>query len=338
MKKSRLGVVIAAAAAGALLLAGCTTSGTTTKPRSGGTVTEAIVNDLTSLNSNTPQGNLDTNGQYAYLTNATFQYPDNNFNVVANTDIGTYEKTSDSPLTVKYTLKSGAKWSDGQPITADDMVLAWAIASGHYDDATFDADGNVTKGTQYFAIAGSTAGINSTAFPTVGDNNTSITLVYSQPYVDWNLFSPIAQPAHIVAKKAGLSSAADLTKLLQGLPAGNPSSPVAPNATLEAAAKFINTGYDITSFPTDSDLLVSSGPWVLSAWTPGQSLEFSLNPYYDGNLKPQIDKLVMRVIPDAAAQVTALQNGEVDIVYPQASADTKKSLEAVTGATVLTGD
>ncbi|MFC7925397.1 ABC transporter family substrate-binding protein [Microbacterium laevaniformans] len=341
MKKSRWGALAAVTAAGALALTGCTASGggnATNAAPTGGTVTMAIVNDLTSLNSNTPQGNLDTNGQYVYLTTGGFFYPDNSFNLVKDESFGTYEKTSDDPLTVKYTLKKDLKWSDGEPITADDMVLAWAIASGHYDDATTDADGNVTGGTQYFQIAGSTAGINSTDFPEVGDDNTSITLKYSEPYVDWEIFNPIAQPAHVVAKKAGLSSAADLTKLLQGLPKGDPKAPVAANDTLKKAADFVNTGYDITSFPTDKDLLVTSGPWMLSAWTPGQSLTFEHNPNYKGNLAPKIDKLVMRVIGDAAAQVTALQNGEVDLVYPQASADTKKSLEAVSGAQVMTGD
>ncbi len=100
----------------------------------------------------------------------------------------------------------------------------------------------------------------------------------------------------------------------------------------------MNSGYDITSFPTDPDLLVAAGPWQLSAWTPGQSLEFSKNPQYTGSLTPKIDKIVMRVVPDAAAQVTALQNGEVDIAYPQASADTKKSLEGISNAQVLTGN
>ncbi len=303
----------------------------------------AIVNDLTSLNSNTPQGNLDTNGQYQYLTADGFLYPDNSFNVVKNTSFGTFEKTSDDPLTVKYTLNKDLKWSDGEPITADDLVLSWAIGSGYYDSATTDADGNVTSGTQYFQLAGSTAGLDSTGFPQVGDDNHSITLTYAKPYVDWDILFGIGQsglttPAHVVAKKAGLSSAADLTSHLEKLPRGDKAAPAATDETLKKAADFVNTGYDITSFPTDKDLLVSSGPWVLSAWTPGQSLTFEHNPNYKGDLAPKIDKLVMRVIGDAAAQVTALQNGEVDLVYPQASADTKKSLEAVSGAQVLTGD
>jgi peptide/nickel transport system substrate-binding protein len=346
LKKSRLGAVIAVATAGALALAGCTSTGgsgasASAKP-TGGTVSVAIVNDLTSLNNNTPQGNLDTNGIYAYLAGAQFSYPDQNFNLKSDTDIGTFTKVSNDPLTVKYTLNKDLKWSDGQPMTADDLVLNWAINSGYYDDATLDADGNVTKGTQYFAIAGSTAGLDQTSFPTVGDNNRSITLTFAKPYVDWNLLfsgtSAIAQPAHIVAKEAGLSSAAALTSLLKGLPHGNPAAPAAPNTQLLAAAKFVNTGYDITSFPSNKDLTVSGGPWMISNWTPGQSVEFVHNPEYKGALAPKIDKLVLRVIPDSAAQVTALQNGEVDIAYPQASADTKKSFESISGAKVLTGN
>ena len=60
------------------------------------------------------------------------------------------------------------------------------------------------------------------------------------------------------------------------------------------------------------------------------------NKYYAGGLKPNVDKIVFRIIPDANAQVTALQNGEVDIINPQASADTITALKQ-TSAKVLTG-
>jgi peptide/nickel transport system substrate-binding protein len=332
---------IAVAGVTALALSACTTSGSTSTSSAakGGTVTVAVVNDFTSFNSQTPQGNLDTNGQVGYLNGSYgtgFQYIDNNYKIVHDDKFGTFEKTSDDPLTVKYTLNKDDKWSDGQPVTADDMILAWAIASGHYDSAKYDDEGNVSSGTQYFQIAGSTAGVDATAFPTVSDDNRTITLKYSTPYVDWELVNPIAQPAHIVAKKAGLSSAADLTKLLKGLPKGDPDNPAAPDATLKKAADFVNTGYDVTAFPTDKDLLVSSGPFVVSSWTPGQSLTMTKNKYYAGGLKPSVDKIVFRIIPDANAQVTALQNGEVDIINPQASADTITALKQ-TSAKILTG-
>lgn len=327
----------------ALALAGCTT--TPEKPSAtatgGGTVTVAVVNDLTSLNSQTPQGNLDTNGQVGYLNGSYgtgFQYIDDSYAIVHDEKFGHFEKVSDEPLTVKYTLNPDLKWSDGEPINADDMILAWAISSGHYDDATIDPDtGEATSGNQYFSIAASTAGLDTTAYPEVGDDNKSITLVYSKPYVDWELINPIAQPAHIVAKKAGLSSAADLTKLIASLPAGDPAAPVAPNADFKKAADFVNTGYDMTAFPNDPDLLVSSGPFVVSAWTPGQSLTMVRNEHYTAGLMPKVDKVVFRFIGDASAQVTALQNGEVDIINPQADANTIAALTAAK-AKILTGD
>jgi peptide/nickel transport system substrate-binding protein len=327
----------------AVALTACTTSGSSNTPTAaqGGTVTVAVVNDFTSFNSQTPQGNLDTNGQVGYLDGSYgtgFQYIDNNFKIVHDDKFGKFEKVKDDPLTVKYTLNKDDKWSDGQPVTADDMVLGWAIQSGYYDSATIDQNsGKVTKGTQYFQYAGSTVGLDQTAFPTIGDNNTSITLTYAKPYVDWELVDPMAQPAHIVAKKAGLSSAADLTSLLKGLPHGDKANPAAPDPTLKKAADFVNTGYDVTAFPTDKDLTVSSGPFVVSSWTPGQSLTMTQNKYYAGGLKPNVDKIVFRFIGDASAQVTALQNGEVDIINPQASADTLTALKNTT-ATVLAGD
>jgi peptide/nickel transport system substrate-binding protein len=334
---------VAVAGVAALALSACTTSGSTSTSTAaqGGTVTVAVVNDLTSLNSQTPQGNLDTNGQVGYLDGSYgsgFQYIDDKFKIVHDDKFGTFEKTSDSPLTVKYTLNKADKWSDGQPITADDMVLGWAMQSGYYDSSTLDQNtGKVLKGTQYFTPAAGTAGIDQTAYPEVSSDNLTITLKYAKPFVDWELFNPIAQPSHIVAKKAGLSSAADLTKLLKGLPKGDKANPQPIDATLKKAADFVNTGYDITAYPTDKDLVVSSGAFYVSGWTPGQSITMSKNKYYAGGMKPNVDKIVFRIIPDANAQVTALQNGEVDIINPQASADTLTALKA-TSAKVLTGD
>ena len=184
---------VAVAGIAALALSACTTSGSTgtSSAAKGGTVTVAVVNDFTSFNSQTPQGNLDTNGQVGYLDGSYgsgFQYIDNNYKIVHDKSFGTFEKTSDDPLTVKYTLPSNAKWSDGEPVTADDMVLGWAMQSGYYDSATLDPNsGDVTSGTQYFTPAAGTAGIDQTSYPTVSNDNRTITLKYAKPFVDWEL-------------------------------------------------------------------------------------------------------------------------------------------------------
>lgn len=336
----------AGVAVAALALAGCTTTATPEgdASASGGTITIATTNAFTSFNGDTPEANLDTNGMVGYLTGVSgglglggFQRLDKDFSILDNTDFGTYETVSEDPLTVKYTINEGLTWSDGEPINADDMLVNWAINSGYYDDAKLDpATSEVTNGgTQYFSLAGSTAGLDTTAFPEISDDNMSMTLVYSQPFVDYELVNPIGKPAHVLAEKAGVSEE-EFIKVLQDTPKGDPEAPVAPNATLKAAADFWNTGYDVTAMPTDQSLLVASGPFIVTDFTPEQSITLGKNPNYKGEMSPAYDQLIIRFIGDSNAQVTALQNGEVQAIQPQASADTLTALENA-NATVHSG-
>lgn len=333
-RMKRVATVALAAGATALVLAGCTTTGDSPdEGTSGGTITVATTNAFTSFNGDTPDANLDTNGMVGYLTGVSgglglggFLRLDSDFSILTDDSFGTYEKTSDDPLTVKYTLKDGLKWSDGEPITADDMLFSWAQSSGYYDDATVDPDtGDVTSGTQYFSLAGSTAGLDTTDFPEISDDNLSLTIKYSVPFVDWQLVNMIGKPAHVMADKAGVSLE-DFIKTLKDMPKGDPSAPVEANPVLKAAADFWNTGYDVTSMPTDKSLLVSSGPFIVTDFTPESDITLEKNPEYTGALSPAYDQLIIRFIGDANAQVTALQNGEVNAIQPQASADTLTAL------------
>jgi peptide/nickel transport system substrate-binding protein len=57
---------------------------------------------------------------------------------------------------------------------------------------------------------------------------------------------------------------------------------------------------------------ISSGPFVLTAWNHGSSLEFAANPrYWRG--RPGLDRITYRVIPNADTLFNALQTHEVDI-------------------------
>jgi peptide/nickel transport system substrate-binding protein len=340
------------AGASALILAGCTTAGGGTgegnggegEGGGGGTITVATTNALTSFNGDTPQSNLDTNGMVGYLTGVSgglglgsFMTLDPQFNIVKEESFGTYEKISDDPLTVRYTLNEGLKWSDGEPITADDMLFAWAQGSGYYDDATLDPEtGEVTSGNQYFQLAGSTTGLDTTAFPEISEDNLSMTITYGEPYVDWELVNMIGKPAHVVAEKAGVSLE-EFVQLLKDTPQGDPENPAEENEVLRAAADFWNTGYDVTSMPEDESLLVSSGPFIVTDFTPEADVTLERNPEYTGDHAPDYDQLIIRFIGDANAQVTALQNGEVNAIYPQPSADTMTALESA-NATTHEGD
>ena len=51
--------------------------------------------------------------------------------VVPDEEFGTYEKTSDDPLTVEYKINPDAAWSDGEPIDCDDVDADLGRQLGH---------------------------------------------------------------------------------------------------------------------------------------------------------------------------------------------------------------
>ncbi len=331
----------------ALALAACTAPGSGEGTDDGGDNGEAVVdtaviiaetNEFTSANAISATGNLDTNGKVNYLTRAGFTYVSDSYEVVPDESFGTMELVSEDPLQVKYTLNEGLEWSDGDAIDTDDLVFGWAVASGIFDDAETDAEGNITNGgNSYFAYAGSTEGLNTSTITEVADDKLSLTVEYDTPYVDWNLQGLIDQPVHVVAEKAGVE-VADLVDTILTSPRGDAANPAPVNETLKAAADFWNTGFDMTSLPEDESLYLSSGPFVISSWEPTQSMTLTLNENYKGDLTPSFTELTIRFIGDTQAQVSALQNGEVDIIVPQASGDTLTALEALDGIQIEQGD
>lgn len=354
-RRGRTVAGLAIGTAAMVALAGCTTStpdpgtsgGTDPSAGAGGSISIAQTNAATALTSATPDTNLNTNGMVAYLTGdgsgggapGSMYYVDSDFNVVPDETNATVELVTEDPLVVKYTLDPEAVWSDGTEMTTTDMLLAWAINSGWYDDATYDEEtGEVVSGNQYFQLAGSTAGLDTTAFPEVDAEAGTLTLTYSEPYVDWNLVNLIGKPAHVFAENAGFGSVDELATFLEETPRGNVDSPAEPNAQVQSLAELWNTGYNITSMPTDEGLLVGAGMWVVKDFQAddGGYISFEPNPNWRGEMTPSFNELVIRFIGDANAQITALQNGEVQIIEPQPSADTIAAIEGF-GGTLFQG-
>ena len=239
-----------------------------------------------------------------------------------NEKFGKMEKVSDNPLTVKYTINDGVKWSDGTPVTAADLVLQWAAFSGYYDDA----DAEAKTGTSYFSYAGDPTGIALTDFPELGEDGRSMTLKYSKPFADWEIAiggPGIDIPAHVLAKKAGLADAKAFVDLVKGMPRGDAKAPQPANAQLQAMADMWNTGFDSKTLPADPSLYLSNGPYIVKGVNQDQSLTMVKNKDYNWGPEAKLDEITVRYIGSAPAQVQALKNGEADIIAPQASADTR---------------
>jgi peptide/nickel transport system substrate-binding protein len=78
---------------------------------------------------------------------------------------------------------------------------------------------------------------------------------------------------------------------------------------------------------------ISSGPWLLTAWNHGASLEFAANPrYWRG--PPKIARLTYRIIPNADTLLNALRTHEIDVddAITENQIDALRELQGVTTA------
>ncbi|AJT41577.1 ABC transporter family substrate-binding protein [Psychromicrobium lacuslunae] len=305
----------------------------------GGSLSVAEGNSFTSFNPSTAHTNVDINAKISYATHSGFGYLDENLKVVRNEKFGKIEKLSDSPLTVKYTVNNGVKWSDDAPVDANDLVLAWVVASGYFDDRSE----SLGKGTNYFSFASGTSGLALSDFPEVGSDGRSITIKYSQPFADWETalgFPNISEPSHVVAQKAGLKDAAALIALFTSIPRGNPTAPVAPNAVLKKVADFWNNGFDATKLPTDTSLFLSNGPYIVKSVGSDQSITLVKNRDYDWGPEPHLDQIDVKYMPGSSEQTEALKAGNVSIIAPAASTDAINQIDSMvnSGVSLIKGE
>ena len=343
MRLNRLTKLAAAGAAAVLALGACTPEERAAEelpgasPSPGGEISVAEAGVLSSFNPQSAAANTDINRKLAYATHSGFNYVDNNLEVIPLEEFGTYEQVSEDPLTVKYTVNEGVAWSDGAPVGADDMMLAWAAGSGWFDDELFaNSDGLPTSGNRYFDYAGSTEALRLTELPEIGDDNRSITMTYSEPYADWETAfgslsdtGGIGMPAHVVAQGAGLADEKALTKLILDTPEGNPLDPAPVNPELRAVADYWNTAFSAQTLPEDPALYLSNGPFIVSDINPGQSVTLVRNEDYTWGAEPKLDEITVRFLQDPAAQAAALKDGSVDIISPQPDGSTLPDLEAL---------
>ena len=252
---------------------------------------------------------------------SSFWYFGTDGSIIPNKDFGTYEKTSDDPLTVKYTISDDAKWSDGTPVTAGDFIFHWAA-----NNDTVKAEGSETP---LFDSISFEQGKYIPEAPEGEADGKEFTVTYPEPYADWEILISTALPAHIVAKEAGMSFEELVT--------------AAKEKDVEAltpAAEFWNDGWDFSpgELP-DASLVPSMGPYKFKdgGWQAGQSITLEANPEYWGT-PPATKELVLR-FADPKTHVQALQNGDLDVIEPQATVDTLQQLEGLgDDVNVQTGD
>jgi peptide/nickel transport system substrate-binding protein len=86
------------------------------------------------------------------------------------------ELTSDDPQQITYDINPDATWSDGTPITAEDLIAQWEALNGT------NAEYNISSTTGYDQIESVEQ----------GDSEKQAVVTFANPYADWQaLYSPL---------------------------------------------------------------------------------------------------------------------------------------------------
>ena len=299
----------------AALVAGCTTGGSDSDATASAgpyTLTVAHDQEFDAYNNSTSSTNTTSNQLVLNQVLPSFWEYGPDGEVRPLDSFGSYEKTSDSPLTVRYRINPEAVWSDGEPIDCDDVKLLWAARSEAFPQAGFQP--------------ASTSGYVLQESPQCADGERDFTLVYKEPYADWQAgFGGDGGllPAHIVEQQAQVP---DLVAAVDG----------GDVAALTRAAEFWNRGWSFEPGALDPALTPSSGPYKLDSWRAGQSLTLVANDRYWGD-PPHAERIVFRFLPQSE-QVTALRNNEIQVIAPQANEDVLALLQEGPGTAVEVGD
>ena len=279
--RRRRATVLAAVAVSALMVASGLTS-----CADGGVeqVNYAVDGILSSYNTNTVNGAASA-GPQAFarvLTGFGLHGPDGQ--ALADHDFGTVSVVGREPMVLDYQISDNAVYSDGKPVTCDDMVLAWAAQSGRFPG--FDA----ASQAGYLDIAGiecqagaKTARVN--YFPNRGGAD------YAQ------LFGATAMmPSHVIGDVLGL----DVTAAIQS------GDPVAVSRIADAWNTIWNfTGdIDLTKFP-------SSGPYKIQSVSPDGSIQLVANDRWWG-AKPLTNRVT--VWPRGVDVQDRINNGSFHVV------------------------
>jgi peptide/nickel transport system substrate-binding protein len=338
----RFAAAAAGVAAGALILSGCAA------PQSeiveGSSLSVAWNQPFYSYNGNTSFGNATANNNITYATLGGFNYYDDTPALVKDTSFGSYELVSEDPLVVKYTIADGVKWSDGTAVDAADLLLQWAALSRALDTPDFDASEFTDPDTGEFTDDFPTDVVyfDSGADPSVGlglvsqtpevsDDKKSITMTYDEPFVDWELQLASPLPAHVVAKNAlGIEDNQEAKDAIFDAIENK------DEAALASISSFWNSGFNFTEMPDNPELVLSSGPYVITDFVADQYVTLTANTEYTGDNQPAVEEITVRFITDPLAAVQALQNGEVQVISPQATADVAEALAGL-DVTVIGG-
>ncbi len=249
------------------------------------TIEYAVDGTLVTYNTNTVAGAASGGPQAFARVLSGFNYHGPDGQIVGDHDFGTISVVGRAPLVLDYEISASAVYSDGKPITCDDMVLAWASQSGRLPG--FDA--------------ASRAGYSDIASVDCapGQKKARVTFAQDRGFVDFGqLFTATSMmPSHIISDELGI----DVTTALL-----NNDGPA-----VERISRVWNNTWDLSPDDFDAKRFPSSGPYKLESANKDGSVVLVANDKWWG-AKPITNKVT--VWPRGADIQDKVNQGAYDVV------------------------
>jgi peptide/nickel transport system substrate-binding protein len=215
----------------------------------------AVDGTLTTYNTNTVAGAASAGPQAFARVLTGFNYHGPDGQIVGDHDFGAISVVAVSLKKKDYMINHKAVYSDGKPVTCDDLVLAWASQSGRFPG--FEA----ANQAGYREIA--------TIDCAPGQKRARVTFAADRAFVDFGqLFAATSMmPSHVVSDELGI----DVTSAII-----NNDAP-----SIDRIAKVWNSTWNLTP---DLDLkrFPSSGPYKLESVTKDGGLVLVANDKWWG--------------------------------------------------------
>src|SRR5947209_4005743 len=192
-------------------------------------------------------------------------------------------------LVVTMPLRDDVTWSDGEPFTADDVVYTWQLMmnpQSGFDTSVEDKLKSVERVDDY-----------TVRFNYLSPNEARA--VGPELYKDQGNTEPVVDPLY----QFGLYDAPAI------FPRHKLRDIVGDDPRHSRQVSAIETS-DFARNP------VGTGPYVLSSWEPGSALTFTSRraPMSQRAAQPALDTVVLRIMPDKNDSLTALAQGQVQVV------------------------
>jgi len=193
-------------------------------------------------------------------------------------------EVSEDKKRITFTLRQGLQWSDGEPLTADDVVFT-------YQDIIFNPA--IPTDWKDFLKVGASG-----VFPEIKKlSDRQVVFIFSEPFAPFlsTTTGPSTNSVGILPKHA-------LAKYIK-------------TKDVKGKPVFLSTwGTD-----TDPKKVIVNGSYKIESFTPSQRVIFRRNPYYwrkdtQGNRQPYIERIIWQIIESTDTSILQFRSRGLDSV------------------------